>query len=79
MKKYILIAVISFISLSCEKKLDESQIPEIVKKSFMEKYPSATNVEWVMERDKYEAEFILDGNKKEAEFNKDGSFEKEED
>jgi Putative beta-lactamase-inhibitor-like, PepSY-like len=49
--------------------------PESVKKTFNQKYPTATKVKWGMEKaNEWEAEFIFNGEKLAANFKEDGTW-----
>ena len=81
MKTYLLcVTLFTFIVLSScsDKKLAASDVPQPAKTSFTNKYPGATNIEWIKEKkgDKtlYEAQFTLNNKKIEAEFDAEGNF-----
>lgn len=79
MKKILFTAVISAFLLNCncqEKKEDKQVIvPELVKKSFAAKYPTATKVEWdVEENGEFEAEFDLNKSEMSVLYNANGDL-----
>jgi len=85
MKTNSLIAVFALmLCLSCatEFEIASTDLPEAVLKTFNDKYPSATDVEWEAEKKNgklyFEAEFKVDGKTKEAYFRPDGTFSFEE-
>lgn len=74
MKKNIIL-VLTGILLSftaCDK---DNSTPQIVKDTFAEKFPNATNVEWEKESDtEWEAEFKLNGKEHSSNFMQDGTW-----
>lgn len=50
-------------------------VPDVVKKAFTEKFPSATEIKWSKENShEYEASFLLNNVKMSANFSSDGSW-----
>ncbi|WP_051929391.1 PepSY-like domain-containing protein [Flavobacterium sp. 83] len=71
MKKLVMIMSIVFIC-SCAFA---GTPPDVVKKAFAKKFPTATKVSWGVEGPKeWEAEFTLEGNKISANFSEDGTW-----
>jgi hypothetical protein len=60
------------------RHISPSQVPVAVKQSFNDRYPSATNVRWEVEREDggrvYQAEFNFNGRHLKAQFAPDGTF-----
>lgn len=53
----------------------EKNVPAVVKSSFTQKFPKATNVKWAKENDKeWEAEFKMDGRNYSANFDNTGAW-----
>ncbi len=78
MKNYLLLitAVLAVMVLSCDcNKID---VPEKVQSTFSEMFPGASDVEWKMDDDMYEADFTWKGEMYEASFNNDGSWHETE-
>lgn len=64
-----------FILLSLLGKADIIEIPEIIKKSFEERFPTARNAKWDSTTDKqFEVGFELNGKETVAIFLSDGTF-----
>lgn len=65
MKKYVfLLSVISFLGATTisAQDLSNSEVPSIIRNSFLGEYPQATDIEWEREGDLYKVDFEL--NKK---------------
>lgn len=83
-KRNLLIPLIALLLSGCAREFDiaDTDVPEIVRSSFKQKYPSAEISGWEVEKSDgrlvFEAEFKLNGKKLEAEFRSDGTFVKEE-
>lgn len=78
MKKLVLILICLF-SIAIEIKAGEIEIPVAIKKSFIQKFPSAQDVRWEGDAEThYEVGFILDGKEKTAIFLVDGTFKETE-
>ncbi|WP_018477651.1 SdiA-regulated domain-containing protein [Pontibacter roseus] len=59
---------------SCNSIWPETEVPEAVKDTFVELYPSTQNVEWDQEAELYEAEFLISGRERKALFRPDGTL-----
>ena len=77
MKSKILIMAL-FILFFCFRGLsqivDEATVPDVVKKSFNDKYKITGSADWELQNDEYTATYYIGNNKGFATFNKDGSF-----
>lgn len=70
MKNLIILVLAVSIFSACNAGAD---VPEVVKKSFTEKFPTATNVKWEKEgKSEFEAEFKMNGTEMSASFSPDG-------
>jgi hypothetical protein len=79
--KLLFLLCITVMAACTEKKLDAADVPQAVKDTFAKEYPTASEVEWILEKSDqviYEAEFKLDGKKVVAEFSETGQFIEEE-
>lgn len=71
--KTVLVLIILLTSFTAySQKLNESDIPEAVKKTFSENYPDVKNAKWEFEHGNYEAEFKVNNVEKTAVINKMG-------
>ena len=67
--------IISFATISCSQKINEKDLPALVKTAFSNKYPSVTSIKWGKENAKeYEAEFKLNNTDVSANFKMDGTW-----
>ena len=74
MKKYILL-VASVWLVTFNLVAGEIEIPESIKKSFTQKFPTAHDIKWDGDSEShYEVGFVLDGKDKIAVFLPDGTF-----
>lgn len=73
--KHIFIFLVCFCLNTHSLFAGEIEIPESVKKSFVQKFPSAQDVRWDGDATThYEVEFVIDGKEKTAIFLVDGTF-----
>lgn len=54
-------AVMLIAALALAQKMQEKNVPALVKTTFQKKYPTAIEVKWDREGENYEASFDLDG------------------
>lgn len=74
MKRYIFLAA-SICLFAFNSVAGEIEIPEAIKRSFVQKFPTAHDVKWDGDADThYEVGFVLDGKDKIAVFLPDGTF-----
>lgn len=60
MKKLVLMVVVAIItSLTFAQKIQEKEVPAVVKTSLQKLYPNAKDVKWDKEKEHYEASFDL--------------------
>lgn len=73
----ILAVIILSVGCSSEFEIKETEVPKEVLAAFQAKYPAATAVEWVAEKEKgnfyFEAEWKENGKKMEVHITPDGS------
>ena len=63
MKKLVLIIIAAMASsFSFSQKLQEQNVPALVKTAFQKKYPDAKKIKWEKERNNFEAEFEITEN-----------------
>ena len=60
MKKLMIIALLGLmVSQVSAQKINESEVPKVVKDAFMKAYPAAKDVKWDKEDNSFEASFDL--------------------
>ncbi len=76
MKKLIMVAIIAMLSTSA---LFATEVPEVVKKAFQQKFPTAKKVKWEKEKNNdFEASFILNDKEISAVYSIDGQLKETE-
>ena len=71
----LVLLIVSFATTGCTQKVNEKDLPTLVKTAFNTKFPGATAVKWGKENAKeYEAEFNFNNNTVSANFKLDGSW-----
>ncbi len=83
MKLFRILAALSLIIplalFSCGKRIEKQKAPDKIQQAFKEKFPKATDVEWVMAPDSsWKAEFKMDRKKYSAKFKADGQWQETE-
>ena len=72
-KRFILLTTICLVAFGSYAR--DIEIPEVIKKSFVQKFPTAHNAKWDGDSEShYEVGFVLDGKDKIAVFLPDGTF-----
>ena len=76
MRIIIMIAVVSLISvLTNAQQLNESEVPEVVRKAFIQKFANVKEVKWSKESDnEFEAEFEINEHEQSANFDSSGKW-----
>ena len=76
MKKLIIVAIIAMLSTTA---LHATEVPEVVKKAFQQKFPTAKKVKWEKEKNNdFEASFILNDKEISAVYSIDGQLKETE-
>jgi hypothetical protein len=76
MKKLIMVAIIAMFSTTA---LFATEVPEVVKKAFQQKFPTAKKVKWEKEKNNdFEASFILNDKEISALYSMDGQLKETE-
>jgi hypothetical protein len=76
MKKLIIVAIVAMFSTSA---LFATEVPEVVKKAFQQKFPTAKKVKWEKEKNNdFEASFILNDKEISAVYSIDGQLKETE-
>lgn len=76
MKNILLLAGIMMIATACfSQKIDVSQVPDYVKKSFQVKIGDSLNETWTKENEFYTGSFVKSGMKASAKFKDNGEWE----
>lgn len=76
MKKLIIVAIVAMFSTSA---LFATEVPEVVKKAFQQKFPTAKKVKWEKEKNNdFEASFILNDKEISALYSMDGQLKETE-
>ena len=76
MKKLIIVAIFTMFSTSA---LHATEVPEVVKKVFQQKFPTAKKVKWEKEKNNdFEASFILNDKEVSAVYSIDGQLKETE-
>ena len=76
MKKLIIVAIIAMLSTTA---LHATEVPEVVKKAFQQKFPTAKKVKWEKEKNNdFEASFILNDKEVSAVYSIDGQLKETE-
>lgn len=74
---YLIILILGFLFSS--SILKANGVPDFIKKSFQEKFPSAKKVRWEMEERKdYEASFLLNGKEVSVTYSPEGQLKETE-
>jgi hypothetical protein len=76
LKALLILLIIGFSINLYSQSVEESLVPDAVKKSFQNKFKSTSTPDWTMENGVYSVDFYNGDFKGTASFNKDGSFEK---
>lgn len=75
MKKLFILSIAAiFASATFGQKIDESQVPEVVTKTFKARFTTAKDAKWEKEDTIYAATFLMDESTTEAEFNEKGTW-----
>jgi hypothetical protein len=75
MKKLFILSIAAiFASAAFGQKIDESQVPDLVTKTFKARFTTAKDVKWEKEDSIYEASFLMDETTTEAEFSDKGTW-----
>jgi hypothetical protein len=73
MKKLLIFSIVLMFSVHCfSQKVDEADVPEVVKSTFKVRFPSAADIKWEKEDTLYNAAFLMDKSATEAEFTEKG-------
>ena len=76
MKKLIIVAIVAMFSTTA---LHATEVPEVVKKAFQQKFPTAKKVKWEKEKNNdFEASFILNDKEVSAVYSIDGQLKETE-
>jgi hypothetical protein len=76
MKKLIIVAIVAMFSTTA---LHATEVPEVVKKAFQQKFPTAKKVKWEKEKNNdFEASFILNDKEISAVYSIDGQLKETE-
>ena len=76
MKKLIIVAIVAMFSTTA---LHATEVPEVVKKAFQQKFPTAKKVKWEKEKNNdFEASFILNDKEISAVYTIDGQLKETE-
>src|SRR5258708_3090905 len=59
MKKILVLAAVMITSVAIAQKVQEKNLPAVVKAAFQKQYPNVTKAKWTKEGDKFEASFDL--------------------
>lgn len=65
---------LSFLGLSNDKDIPQSEVPSVVLNAVSTAYPGATNMEWEKQNDLYEAEFDVDTKEYTVQLNATGGI-----
>jgi len=75
MKKLFAISIaIIFASVSFGQKIDESQVPDVVVKTFKARFTTASSAKWEKEDSTYSVEFLMEDANTEADFTAKGEW-----
>ena len=76
MKKtmFVLLTAALMSNAACAQKISADKVPAAVSTAFKTKFPSATKINWEMEKSEYEANFNLNGVETSANFDNTGKW-----
>lgn len=76
MRRVLMLSIMVILMASCQKgqKVNTSQVPDAVTRSFYERYPVATEINWRKDSPVYMVQFNYDSEPKKAKFRYDGTF-----